>query len=96
MKAILINELGAYKVHNGKTFEVVSLNFMQATLRIGDSNVDTPITNLLVVDVDAEYQRLYDSANWGTHGAAYTMNALVDYADRNHIKLTKPTYNCPS
>ena len=95
MKAILTNELGVYREHNGKTFEVVSLNFSQATLLIEDSQVDTPTKNILIVDVDAEYQRLYDSTNWGSRWASYTMHALLAYAEQHDIKLKTPTYNCP-
>jgi CTP:phosphocholine cytidylyltransferase-like protein len=70
MKVIVINEKGAFKHLNLRTFEVsksngiLDLNTSFACVIYSDIKVDVPLKNVLIVDADVEIQNIYTDAEW--------------------------------
>lgn len=107
VKAIVIGEKGAYKHLNGKTFPVKLKSFWadlahnRVVLQIPDgTEPDFAFPNVLLVDVEAIAQYIYDTKNWAGNSGLYgnpqdAYNGLERYAKIHDLKLS-PVYNCPA
>jgi hypothetical protein len=94
MKAIInVNKKSAYRDFNGRTFDVVNIHFKTVSLDITGTITDFTHKEVLIVDIDDELQKEYDSYNWGSKNM---FRALELYAFNNGIMHITPEYNCPA
>jgi len=102
MKAIInlpYNSNSSYRSLNGNTFEIKEVLSILICLlipnEIGDfKSVDFSFKEVLIVNVNTEIQKAYDSYNCGSDYLTY--NILVRYCKENKIQFQKPTYYCPA
>lgn len=94
MKAILNLTKGVYSPKFGQTFEVVEFFLNTVTLLIDNVRVDFKLNEVLIVDIQKEYQKAFDTFNW--NGDFKKMRFIQDFASVNRIFIEKPEYNCPA
>ena len=89
-----------YKQLNGLTFEVSEVLSQQVALLIPNKELGKDVvtdfhhTEVMIVDIEKELQKAYDSFNWGSDSRTY--RNLETYCIHNSIILNKPKYNCYS
>jgi hypothetical protein len=104
IKAIVINEKGAYKHLNGKT--LICDRTLYADLKVdrvvmleevtGETvYIDFKPKNVLFVDAEKLAQEIYDAKNWGTPNAAGAWVGFQRWAELHGFEF-KPEYNCPA
>ena len=95
MRAIVnVNKGSFYSKFNGLTFDVVELYSNIITLQINNIKTDFSLFEVIIVDIQNEYQKSYDNYNWGSDHNTY--NNLKNYCLKNDISNIKLEYNCPS
>jgi len=94
MKAIVkVLRSSAYYDYNGRTFEVKELLSTLVGLDILGTTVDFLHTEVMIVDIDSEFQCEYDKFNWGSKNC---YRNLESYASANAILYKRPEYRCPA
>ena len=94
MKAIInVNKKSAYADFNGRTYEVVEVLEKRISLNILGTTTDFTPKEVIIVDIDENLQKEYDSYNWGSKNC---FKALEFYAFQNGILHKTPQYNCPA
>lgn len=95
MKAIVnVNKASAYANLNGLAFKILShIKRTAFTLDVNGVATNFNFSEVIIQDFQAEYQKAYDSYNWGNSNSGYLY--LKDYANTHKIEF-KPEYNCPA
>jgi hypothetical protein len=98
MKAIVkVKKASGFSKHNGHTFEVKEVLTSLIALLIPDETgklqtVDFTHKEVLIVDLEKELQKTFDSWNWGADLRTYPN--MVLYAKENKLMFSRPEYNC--
>jgi hypothetical protein len=94
MKAIInLPKSSVYAKYNYLTFEVVEVLSKIIAININGTTTDFGHKEVLIVDINTELQKEYDSYNWGSKN---NFKNLELYAFNNGILHREPEYNCPA